>query len=415
MEKMEKKERQKMSDVTKIVIAMLLGSGAGLVVGESAAAIGFIGDIWLNMMRMFLVPIVVCMLVKGIGSMDDPQMLGRIGLKIIIFYVTTTVLATSLGIAMTMLFQPGSGFVYEASTKEITVNSMPSVGQFFTNMFSSNIFATFSKADMMQVVILSCIIGVAIVLLPAGKKEPVRDWFNAMADLMMSIISIALKLAPIGVFCLMAAALGKYGVGLLLSIAKILGTFYLCCLIHLIVVYCLFLYLMTGIMPWDFLKRAFPTFATAVSTCSSNAVIPVSMDVATKNFEVTETVAGLGIPLGATINKDGVGILCGVVLLFSAQAMGIPLTVQQLVNLVFVTTLVTSAGSGVPGGGLMNLMIVGTAIGMPLDIVVMVGGFYRFFDMGTTGMNCLGDVSATVVIDRMEKRRAKRLAARQAA
>ena len=114
------------------------------------------------------------------------------------------------------------------------------------------------------------------------------------------------------------------------------------------------------------------------------------------------------------MNKDGVGILCGVVLLFSANAMGIPLSTSQIVNLVFVTALVTSAGSGVPGGGLMNLMIVATAIGMPLDLVVMVGGFYRFFDMGTTSMNCLGDVSATVLIDRVEKRHEKAMAAKMA-
>lgn len=137
------------------------------------------------------------------------------------------------------------------------------------------------------------------------------------------------------------------------------------------------------------------------------------MDVATKNFECDETVASLGIPLGATVNKDGVAILCGVVLLFSAQAMGIPMTAAQVMNLLFVTVLVTSAGSGVPGGGLMNLMIVGTAIGMPLDIVIMVGGFYRFFDMGTTPMNCLGDMSATVIIDRLEKKRTEKFAKKQ--
>lgn len=266
---------------------------------------------------------------------------------------------------------------------------------------------------MMQVVIVSCIIGVAIVLLPEEKRVPVRGWFVAMSDLVMSIINIALKLAPIGVFCLMAASLGKYGLGLLVTIGKILGTFYLCCAIHLIVIYCLLLWLFTGIGPITFLKKSFNTFAAAASTCSSNAVIPVSMEVVTKKFDCDETVASLGIPLGATVNKDGVAILCGVVLIFSGQAMGIPLTMQQILNILFVTTLVTSAGSGVPGGGLMNLMIVGTAVGMPLDIVIMVGGFYRFFDMGTTSMNCLGDVSATVLVDRLEKRRAAKLAKKQ--
>ncbi len=408
------KKGKKISDITWMVIAMLLGSAAGLIIGEPASYIGFIGDIWLNLMKMFLVPIVVCMLVKGISSMDSPEALGRIGLKIVAFYIVTTIAAGALGILITTVLQPGKGFVYEVATGDVEINSMPSVAEFFTSMFSTNMFETFADGNMMQVVIIACIIGIAIVMLPEGKREPVRDWFIAMSDLIMSIISIALKVAPIGVFCLMASSMGKYGIDLLVTIAKILAVFYLCCALHLIIVYCMLCWGFTGITPITFLKKAFPTFATAASTCSSNAVIPVSMEVATKNFDCDDTVAGLGIPLGATINKDGVAILCGVVLLFSAQATEIPMGISMIVNLLFVTTLVTSAGSGVPGGGLMNLMIVGSAIGMPLDIVIMVGGFYRFFDMGTTSMNCLGDMSATVIVDRLEKRRAAKLAKKTA-
>lgn len=402
------KGKKKISDITMMVIAMILGSIVGLLVGEPAQAIGFVGDIWLNMMKMFLVPIVVCMLVKGISSMDSPEALGRIGIKIVAFYIVTTICASLIGIGITSVLNPGKGFQFEIAAGDVEINEMPTVGEFFKSMFSSNIFKTFTEANMMQVVILSCIIGVAIVLLPEEKRQPVRGWFIAMTDLMISIIKIALKVAPVGVFCLMASTLGKYGAGLLVTIAKILAVFYSCCALHLIVVYCLLLWGFTGITPFTFLKKAFPTFATAVSTCSSNAVVPVSMDVATENFGCDNSIAGLGIPLGATINKDGVAILCGVVLVFSAQAMNIPLTASMLLNLIFVTTLVTSAGSGVPGGGLMNLMIVGAAIGIPLDIVIMVGGFYRFFDMGTTSMNCLGDMSATVIIDRLEKRRQKK-------
>ena len=390
---MEKKK--KMNDITKIVIAMLLGSVVGIIVGKPAAAIGFVGDIWLNLMKMFLVPIVVCMLVKGISSMDSPEMLGRLGLRFLVFYLFTTVCASVIGIGVTKFLNLGNGVHYEAMAASVKINELPGLDKFFTDMFSTNIFKSFTSGDMMQVLIISCFIGVAIVLLPPEKRDPIRSWFCSMADLMTSLITIALKLAPIGVFCLMAAALGKYGSGLLVTISQILGAFYAACFIHLILIYCLLLFAFTGISPITFLRKAFPTFATAASTCSSNAVIPVSLDVCTKNFNVAEPVASLGIPLGATVNKDGVGILCGV-------------------NLVFVTALVTSAGSGVPGGGLMNLMIVATAIGMPLDLVVMVGGFYRFFDMGTTSMNCLGDVSATVLIDRVEKRHEKAMAAKMA-
>ena len=404
------KKYNKMNDITKILIAMLLGSLLGILLGEKATCIGFIGTIWLNLMKMFLVPIVICMMVKGTTSMDNPKTLGRIGIRIVVFYMFTTVAASVLGLVITGLFHPGVGFQFtEGSAEAVEIAELPTVGKFFTDMFSSNIFATFNNANMMQVLIIAVIMGVAIVMLPEDKRTPVRNWFVSMADLVMSIISIALKLAPIGVFCLMANALGKYGINLLLTMSKLLGTFYLCCILHLIVVYCLILWLFTGITPLNFLKRSFPTIAAAASTCSSAAVIPVSMNVAKENFEVEDSVAGLGITLGGTINKDGVAVLCSVVILFSAQAMGIALTPGQIFNTIFVTALVTSTGSGVPGGGLMNLMIVAAAVGIPLEIVIMVGGFYRFFDMGTTTMNCLGDMSATVIIDRLEKKRTQRL------
>lgn len=149
------KGKKKISDITWMVIAMLLGSVVGLIVGEPASYIGFIGDIWLNLMKMFLVPIVVCMLVKGISSMDSPEALGRIGLKIMAFYIFTTIAAAALGIVMTSVLQPGRGFIYEAAVGEVEIKSMPSVAEFFTSMFSTNIFGTFSSGDMMQVVIIS--------------------------------------------------------------------------------------------------------------------------------------------------------------------------------------------------------------------------------------------------------------------
>ena len=164
-------KKRKISDITMILIAMLLGSLAGIIIGKPATYIGFIGDIWLNLMKMFLVPIVVCMLVKGISSMDSPEALGRIGIKIIVFYIFTTICAGVLGIGVTSILNPGSGFSYEAATEEIVVNEMPTIAEFFKSMFSSNIFATFSSGDMMQVVIISCIIGVAIVLLPESGKD----------------------------------------------------------------------------------------------------------------------------------------------------------------------------------------------------------------------------------------------------
>lgn len=214
-----------------------------------------------------------------------------------------------------------------------------------------------------------------------------------------------MKFAPIGVFCLMAAAMGTYGINFIGSMSKLLIVFYLGCVVHFVAVYMLFLWAMTGITPWEFFKKGFETFSMAISTCSSAATVPVNLKVAQENFGVSEAIAGFSIPLGSSMNQDGGAILGGVVMLFCAQAIGLELTFGQIFNIVILNTLVTSGSSGVPGGGIMRLMVVASAVGLPLEIIALIGGFYRLFDMGTTSMSVMGDLSATVVIDRWEKKR----------
>jgi len=406
---------KKMNLATKTMIAMLLGAIAGFIIGENAVKIQFIGTVWLNMIKMFLVPTVVCMLVRGISSMDNPKTLGRIGVKVIAFYLVTTVFAAVIGIVVGDVFKPGIGFEFQrASDAAAEVAELPTIQSFVISLFSENIFNSYSSADMLKVLVSSIIIGVGVVFMPEEHRIPVRNWFASMSELVMSIIGISMKFAPIGVFCLMAAAMGTYGINFIGSMSKLLITFYLGCAIHFIAVYMLFLWLMTGIKPWEFFKKGFETFSMAISTCSSAATVPVNLKVAQENFGVSEAIAGFSIPLGSSMNQDGGAILGGVVMLFCAQAIGIDLTFGQIFNIVILNTLVTSGSSGVPGGGIMRLMVVASAMGLPLEIIALIGGFYRLFDMGTTSMSVMGDLSATVVIDRWEKKRQEKLGGKAA-
>ena len=397
---------KKMNLATKTMLAMVLGAIAGFIIGENAVKIQFIGTVWLNMIKMFLVPTVVCMLVRGISSMDSPKTLGRIGAKVIAFYLVTTVFAAIIGIVIGDVFKPGIGFEFQQSSDTVTeVASLPTIQDFVLSLFSENIFNSYSSADMLKVLVSSIIIGVGIVFMPEEHGIPVRNWFSSMSELIMSIIGISMKFAPIGVFCLMAAAMGTYGINFIGSMSKLLIVFYLGCAIHFVAVYMLFLWAMTGITPWEFFKKGFETFSMAISTCSSAATVPVNLKVAQENFGVSEAIAGFSIPLGSSMNQDGGAILGGVVMLFCAQAIGLELTFGQIFNIVILNTLVTSGSSGVPGGGIMRLMVVASAMGLPLEIIALIGGFYRLFDMGTTSMSVMGDLSATVVIDRWEKKR----------
>ena len=397
---------KKMNLATKTMLAMVLGAIAGFIIGENAVKIQFIGTVWLNMIKMFLVPTVVCMLVRGISSMDSPKTLGRIGAKVIAFYLVTTVFAAIIGIVIGDVFKPGIGFEFQQSSDTVTeVASLPTIQDFVLSLFSENIFNSYSSADMLKVLVSSIIIGVGIVFMPEEHRIPVRNWFSSMSELKMTIIGISMKIAPIGVFSLMAAAMGTYGNKNNGSMSKLLIVFYLGCVVHFVAVYMLFLWAMTGITPWEFFKKGFETFSMAISTCSSAATVPVNLKVAQENFGVSEAIAGFSIPLGSSMNQDGGAILGGVVMLFCAQAIGLELTFGQIFNIVILNTLVTSGSSGVPGGGIMRLMVVASAVGLPLEIIALIGGFYRLFDMGTTSMSVMGDLSATVVIDRWEKKR----------
>lgn len=401
------KSGKKVSLIMQILIAMVLGVIVGVIWGKGASCIQFIGTVCLNIIKMFIVPVVICMVVRGVSSLDSPKALGRIGLRVVAFYVITNVFALGIGILTTFVLKPGIGFVFEAMTTETVDTTLPTVSSFVTGLFSTNIFATFSSGDMLQCLVIALLIGVAIVFM-GEKGKPVAAWFSNMADLCMALMDLAMRIAPVGVFCLMVSAMGTYGSAFLGSMAKLIGTFYLGCLLHWLLVYALFLWINTGINPITFVEKAFATIATAVSTCSSAATVPTNLKVAKENFNVSESVANFAIPLGANMNQDGMAILIAAVMLFCAQSVGMTLTLSQIINMVVVATIVTSGSPGVPGGGISRLMIVAATMGLPLEIIAMISAFYRCFDMGTTTMSVMGDLSASIVIDRWEKKAAQK-------
>ncbi len=402
--------QKKFSIATKILIAMVIGATVGFIIGKPATKIQFIGTIWLNMIKMIMVPTVVTMVVTGISGMDNPKTLGRVSLKVVIFYIITTIIATLIGMLVSEVLQPGVGFKFTENATPQQVAKLTSLSQFFVTLFSDNIFASFVKANMMQILIISIILGLAIVMIPHKEsREYLHNWFSKMSEMCLSVINITMLTAPIGVFCLMAAAMGAYGLGFIGTMGKLLATFYAACVIQFFFVYCLFLWSNTGITPFEFLRGGMETFVTAISTCSSAATVPVNLHVAKDNFNVEDSIANFAIPLGSSFNQDGGAILSSVVMLFCAQAIGMHFSFMQLFNILLLTVVVTCGSSGVPGGGIMRLLIVAAAMNLPLEIVAMVGAFYRCFDMGTTSMSVMGDLSATIVIDRWEKKRAARL------
>ncbi len=390
---------------TRIGIAMLAGGILGILIGPPAKEIKFIGDIWLNLLKMSIIPMVIFIVVRGITAMDSPKTLGRVGLKIAVFYGFTTIFATVIAIIVTLMLSPGTGFQFTKATEAFKTSKMLGFKEYITSLFSSNMFVSFYEGNMMQVLVIAIIIGVAVVYLQEKQRTPVKAWFDNMAELSMSLVELVMKLSPIGVFCLMVASLGVYGLQMFGNMAKMLGTFYLASLLQVLIIYLALLWFTTKTPPLEFLKKSIPVWVTAISTCSSAAVIPVNLKVAREEFDVSDHISSFSIPFGAQFNQDGGAILSAVVIIFSAQAIGVNFGTMELIQMVLVCTLVSAGSGAIPGGGIVRLMITSAAFGMPLEIVGLVAAFYRFFDMGTTSMSVIGDLSGTVIIDRLEKRR----------
>lgn len=393
---------KKMTLSTKIFLSMIAGSILGFIIGPSATQLQFLGDIWLNMIKMIVVPLVLFMIVQGISSMENPKALGRIVLKLVLYYAVTTVAAVLVGVYVTKLLGPGFGFEFEKTAKAIHVDSLVGWQTFLVNLFSTNIFSSFTNADIPQVLIIGILFGVAIVFMPVEKSIPIKTWFSSMATLFMSVVGIVMALAPIGVFCLMASALGKYGLHFLGAMSKLVGTYYLACIIQLVGVYLLSIWLFAKISPVQFLRRTAECSIFCISTCSSTAAIPLNIRISKERLGVRPDIADFAVPFGTQINHDGNAIMFGCIILFCMQATGQSITSAQLVQMVLLGVIVSFGGGGIPSSGIVKLMVVAQAFNMPLEIVAIVGSLYRLFDMVNTPLNCLGDLAGIVIVDKLE-------------
>lgn len=391
---------------TQVFIAMLLGGIAGLLIGTPMQKVGFIGDIWLNAIKMIIVPMVLVTIITGITSQEDTKTLGRISIRIMSYYIITTLIASVIGLVVANVIKPGvrANFI-GMEAKEITGSLDITVSEFFTGMMSSNMFETFTEGNILQTLIIAVLIGIAILKLKDNDiKKKVISGVNALADVVFSLIGMIMKASPIGVFFLMADSFATYGASIFSSIAVLLGTFYLALILQTFIVYGGVLWLTAKITPLKFLKNSSELWSYTIATCSSVAAIPIGVKVATEKFEAPERIASFTIPLGSQMNYDGSVMLYAVVISFISQMIGQPLTVPVMLRIVLLSAILSTGGGGIPGSGIVKLLVMVEAFGLPTEIVGIVAAFYRLFDMGITTNNCLGDLAGTVFVSELEKK-----------
>jgi Na+/H+-dicarboxylate symporter len=384
----------------QILIGLTLGVATGIALKQDALILAPLGALFLNAIKMLIVPLVFVSLVAGITSMQDSAKLGRISVKTIAIYLVTTAFAVSIGLLFGTLFTPGEGMHMVASGAQ-EAKQAPSLMQILVGLVPSNPVTAFAEGNILQIIVFAIALGVSLNLI-GDKAAPAIKLFDSLAETFYKLTDLIMRCAPYGVFALIAGVVGSHGAEVLLPLAGVIGVIYLASLAHVLLVYGGLLGLLARLSPLRFFQGIAPALAVAFSTSSSAGTLPVSIECARNNLGVSEGVAGFVLPVGATINMDGTAIYQGVLALFIAQAFGVDLNAGQYLMIILTATLASIGTAGIPGAGLIMLGLVLTSVGLPLEGVALIAGIDRILDMARTTVNVAGDLMTTTLVGRSE-------------
>lgn len=396
----------------KILIAMILGVVVGLilnplgdnvVVKEYVVGFGFVlvGSVFVSLIQMMVVPLVFISLTLGAAQMGDIKKLGRIGGKTVGFYLMTTAIAITIAIVIALVIQPGS--FMQLTTEELTFEAKqsPAFVQVLIDMVPRNPVDAMAKGNMLQIIIFSLITGTAITIL-GEKAKLVKELLEQANEVVLNMVMLIMKLAPIGVFALVGRTMATFGFDAIGSLLAYMLCVLLGLLIHGLVTYQGLLFATTGLNPIKFFKNFAPAMVVAFSTSSSNATLPVTIETAEARLGIKKELASFTLPLGATINMDGTAIMQGVATVFIAQLYGINLGLTDFVTVIATATIASIGTAGVPGVGLIMLSMVLTQVGLPVEAIGLILGIDRILDMCRTVVNITGDAVCSLIVAKTE-------------
>ena len=385
----------------RILIGLVLGILAGVLFRQDTQILKPIGDLFINAIRMLIVPLIFTTLVAGMTSMDHPGRLASVGAKAFGLYLGTTAIAISIGLAFGHLLQPGAGLSLPAPDGMTEAAPAPTFAEVLVGLIPTNPIAAFAEGNVLQIIVFALLIGTAIVL-SGDKAKPVKDVIISASEVMYRLTHLVMELAPFGVFALIAVVAGQYGLTVLLPLLKLMVAIYAACLVHIVVTYGGLVSLIARLSPVPFFRGIVDAQAVAFTTASSSATLPVTMSCVEDNLGVSKSTSGFVLPLGATINMDGTALYQGVAALFVAQAIGVDLSVGQHLVIIATATLAAIGSAGIPGAGLIMLTLVLTSVGLPLEGVAVIAGIDRLLDMMRTMTNVTGDAAVAVTVGKSE-------------
>lgn len=417
----------------KILVAMLLGIGFGLLAINTGIIkftndwIAPFGDIFIRLLKLIAIPLILVSLIKGISDIKDTASLSRMGLRTVLLYIVTTVIAISIGLAAAYTIKPGNFFpedkqemLFEKYSQQVEDSEAAvkdseddSPIQFLVEIVPENIFmSTTNNTMMLQVIFFAILFGSAIIVLPRSKTEPVRNFFDSLNDIVLKIIEIIMNFAPIGVFALIVSVIvdvagdnpadsaSLFGSLALYGLTVVLGL-----LAMILLIYPLFATGIGKVRYLKFIKGVFPAQLLAFSTSSSAATLPVTKKCVEENLDVEDEVSSFVLPIGATINMDGTSLYQAVAAVFIAQVFGIDLTFVDMLTIILTATLASIGSAAVPGTGMIMLIIVLSSVNIPAEGLALIFAVDRPLDMMRTSVNVTGDSVISVIINRFLRKR----------
>ena len=387
---------------SQILIGMVIGSMVGGIFGDAAAIVEPVGDLFIRLLVLAAVPLMFFNLLAGLTVLSDVKTFGRLAGKTMTYYVTTDVAALLLGLGAMAVLRPGIGIQLTGSV-DGPVGTVPSIAEVLLGMIPRNAFEAFVEGNVVQIVVIAVLIGVATLLLAEGSRMRLAGLYQDVSALFRRLVDVILLTAPVGIGALMAVTVGTYGAALLGPMARFLVGVYLAQLV-VFLAYMALLRMSGARSPLKFLRETGPLWATTAATTSSLASLSVSLETADR-MGLPSSVYSFTLPLGAQLNKDGTSVMLGAVLLFTAQVAGVSFTPAALVSVVLIGLLLSEGSGGIPGGGFVIALIYVQAFNLPIEVAAIVGGIYRLVDMGNTTVNVMGDLVGTCLVVRSESKR----------
>lgn len=408
---------------------ILIGLVAGAVIGILANLLGLVwlqdafswvepvGTIFIRLITMIVIPLVVASLILGTASLGDIRKLGRIGGKTILYYMSTTAIAVSIGLLLSNIVQPGSRidpatrdslvaeYSGEAAARVSLAADKPSVRETIVAMVPTNPISAAANGELLPLIIFSIIFGAAVSIIGQDRKDSILTFFNAINDAVMVMIDWIMKLAPYAVFVLVGGVVARFGLDLLRSLLVYSGVVVGGLLVHALVTFPIMLKFLAKMNPLDFLRKIVEVPIVAFSTSSSSATLPVTMETAQENLGVSKEVSSFVLPLGATINMDGTALYQAVAVMFIAQIYGAAMGPAEQLTIVLTATLASIGAAGVPSAGIITLILVLQSVGLGSQAqagIALILGVDRILDMLRTAVNVTGDLTAATVIARSE-------------